>query len=98
MAEGAGVPSAGVASAAGVAAFESEALSPFELLAGGCEPVAETVSAAGELMFSFSDLTGESSLMGLESTSSRSLSGDTLRVTSSVGFALDLRRASADLA
>lgn len=35
MAEGAGVPSAVVTSGTGVAAFESEALSPFVTLAAG---------------------------------------------------------------
>lgn len=69
MTDGTGVPSAGVASAAGVATLESEALSPFELLGGGCdwEPEAEAASGAGAgestvALISLSSLMGESSL------------------------------------
>lgn len=96
IAEGAGVPSAGVASGAGVAALESEALSPFVLLAGGCEPEADTASV-GESALAFMSLEGDSSLIESGASRARSLSGDTLRVTIKLALVLDLRRASADL-
>ena len=95
MVEGAGVPSAGVASGTGVAALESEALSPFVTLAAGCEP---EMDAAGESAFTLMSLAGDSSLTTSGAIRARNLSGETLRVTIKVALVLDLRRVSEDLA
>lgn len=86
MVDGAGVPSG-----AGVAALESDALSPFEALAASW--VAE---GAGESTTSLVSLMGDSSLMDWGSTISRSFAGDTVSLTSRVGLLLDFRRASMD--
>lgn len=97
MADGAGVPSPLVPSAAGVAALESDALSALEPLVAGC---AAGASGTGELVFSLMSFSGDSSLTGWGSRPkiSRNLAGETLRVTSKPDLLPDLRRPSVDLA
>lgn len=99
MADGAGVPSPLVPSATGVAALESDALSPLEPLVTGCAAAA-AASGTGELVFSLMSFSGDSSLTGWGSAPkiSRNLEGETLRVTSRPDLLPDLRRPSVDLA
>lgn len=89
---------AGVVSAAGVAALESDALSPFEMV--------DTTSAFGlagdslvceSSLESFDSGDWDASLTDTEGKISRSSSGDTLRVTSNPCLVADLRRPSAAL-
>lgn len=89
MAESAGVPSA-----TGVAALESEAFSPVE--AGGAAAGVPEV-AGDSFVSSCNSLTGTSLSTESGSSSSRSRAGDTVRVTSNVGLEPDFRRPSAVL-
>lgn len=85
---------AGVVSAAGVAALESDALSPLlELL--GAASVAE---GSGDSLVSVVSLIGDSSSStDLGSTSSRSFGAETFKVTSRLGLLPDFLRPSAVL-
>jgi hypothetical protein len=83
--EGAGVP---VTSAAGVAALESDAISPLEMT--GAAGVADLAGDSGALGSSM----GVSSLMDSGSTSSRSREGVMLSVTTRLGLPPDFRRLS----
>ena len=86
MTDGAGVPPA-----AGVVGLESEALSPLEV--GAACRVADV---AGDSCDSLMSLAGDSSLTDWGSMISRSLPGETVRVTRP-GLPLDFRRTSLDL-
>lgn len=91
MPDGAGVPSA-----AGVAALESDAFSPLEVV--GAATLAELV---GELLTSLgsegSFTKGVCSSIDSGKRSTRSCAGDTAKVTSRLGLPPDLRRPSAAL-
>lgn len=80
MDEGPGVPSA-----AGVAAFESDALSPLEAVR------AAAADSEGDALTSFA---GDSSLTASGDMSRCSSSDETLSVTTMVGLLPDLRRPS----
>lgn len=80
---------AGVPSACGVAAFESEAFSPLVLVAGvGC-----AAFESGDCLTSSGSWAGESSTLRI----SRSLEGSTVRLTIRVGLPPDFRRPSCAL-
>lgn len=92
MTDGAGVPSA-----AGVAAFESVAFSPFAV--GAAATLAELEGDSLTSLGSEGDLAeGVSSLMESGSTISCSRREGTVKVISRPALPPDLRRASADLA
>lgn len=84
-------PGAGVPSACGVAAFESEALSPLAVAGGaGCVLAAGVESGDDDCLTSSESGAGESSICRI----SRSLDGSTGRLTIRVGLPPDFRRLS----